>query len=107
MMISPTHRNSAAPGLTTLEVSRIEEAAEAIEGWTAIAFDCGCCGKTTAQVFPICEATKSPTFEISRKGSKILLTTTWLDEFRSMPAALGAMRATIATAASETANATK
>jgi hypothetical protein len=91
-------------GLSNWDVSRIEEATNAIEGWKAISFECECCGKTTALVVSTCEVAEDPTFELSRDDGRILLTTTWLDgedydaEFWSLPAALGAMRATIATA---------
>jgi hypothetical protein len=88
-------------GLEGWELSAIEKAAQAITGWTATAFDCQCCGRTTAAVTPTCEAADGPSFEISRDGRKILLTTTWLDgedyysEHPSVPAALGVMRVAI------------
>jgi hypothetical protein len=91
-------------GLASREVSQIEEAVKDIEGWTAEVFDCQCCGKTTARVVPICEPTDGLEFEITRDGSQISVTTTLPDgdehvcEFSSVPAALGGMRVTIASA---------
>lgn len=92
-------------GLADWEVSRIEQAVEEIEGhWMAMAFECECCGDSVARVFSTDDAIEGPTFEIARVRNTVTLTTTWLDgevyasEFRSLPAALGTMRAKIALA---------
>ncbi len=91
-------------GLSSREASQIEEAVRDIEGWTADVFDCRCCGKTTARVVPVSEATDGLEFEITRYGWRILLTTTlpggedYAWEFSSVPAALRGMCVTIASA---------
>jgi hypothetical protein len=92
-------------GLVEREVSAIEKAAEATTGcWSATTFDCGCCGRTTTKVALICEAVDGPSFEFSRDGSKIRLTTTWIDgedyysKHPSLPSALREMNAAISEA---------
>jgi len=92
-------------GLAHWEVFRIEQAVEEIEGhWMAMALECECCGDSVARVFSTDDSIEGPTFEIARVRNTIMLTTTCLDdevyasEFRSLPAALGAMRARIAIA---------
>jgi hypothetical protein len=103
--IPQLNTNSMPRGLASEEVSLIEEAVAAIEAWEADVFDCACCGKTTACVFPTSGATEGPLFEIERDGSKISVTTTLPDgdehvaEFASLEDALSGMRITIASAA--------